>query len=105
MKTMVINAIHVTAVTATGIEKRPKWKGPLLKSCLFRTRNKIGIPSVQFKIGLYTTVIIETYIPYDMYNPMVAIDVAAAKATELPRLGRPSMKLRVHASQTCLCHE
>ena len=26
--------------------------------------------------------------------------VAAAKATELPKLGRPRMKLRVHASQT-----
>ena len=58
---MVINAIHVTAVTATGIEKRPKWKGPLLKSCLFRTRNKIGIPSIQANIGSLNTVIIETY--------------------------------------------
>jgi len=98
---MVINAIHVTAITATGIEKRPKWKGPLWKSCLFMTRNKIGIPSIQAKSqdrityhGNYQN------IPYDIYNPMVAIDVAAAKATELPRLGRPSMKLRVHASQT-----
>lgn len=35
-----------------------------------------------------------------MYNPIVAIDVAAANATELPRLGSPRMKLKVHASQT-----
>ena len=35
-----------------------------------------------------------------MYNPMVAIEVAAANATELPRLGKPKMKLRVHASHT-----
>ena len=35
-----------------------------------------------------------------MYNPMVAIEVAAANATELPRLGKPRMKLRVHASHT-----
>src|SRR6267154_1959195 len=31
---------------------------------------------------------------------MVAMDVAAENATELPRLGRPRMKLNVHASQT-----
>jgi hypothetical protein len=37
--------------------------------------------------------------PYDMYNPMVAILVAAAKATEEPRDGRPRMKARVAASQ------
>jgi hypothetical protein len=35
-----------------------------------------------------------------MYNPMVAMLVAAEKATELPRLGKPKMKLRVQASQT-----
>jgi len=35
-----------------------------------------------------------------MYNPIVAIEVAAANATELPKLGRPRMKLRVHASHT-----
>jgi len=28
------------------------------------------------------------------------MDVAAENATELPRLGRPRMKLNVHASQT-----
>jgi hypothetical protein len=39
-------------------------------------------------------------IPYEMYNPIVAIEVAAANATELPKLGRPRMKLRVHASHT-----
>jgi len=38
--------------------------------------------------------------PYEMYNPIVAIEVAAANATELPKLGRPKMKLRVHASHT-----
>lgn len=37
---------------------------------------------------------------YEMYNPMVAILVAAENATELPRLGNPNMKLRVQASQT-----
>ena len=31
---------------------------------------------------------------------MVATDVAAEKATELPRLGKPRMKLNVHASHT-----
>jgi hypothetical protein len=31
---------------------------------------------------------------------MVAMDVAAEKATELPILGRPRKKLNVHASQT-----
>ncbi len=31
---------------------------------------------------------------------MVAMDVAAEKATELPRLGRARMKLSVHASHT-----
>jgi hypothetical protein len=31
---------------------------------------------------------------------MVAMDVAAEKATELPRLGKPRMKLNVHASHT-----
>jgi len=30
----------------------------------------------------------------------VAMDVAAENATELPRLGRPRMKLNVHASHT-----
>lgn len=31
---------------------------------------------------------------------MVAIEVAAAKATLLPKLGRPRMKLRMQASHT-----
>jgi hypothetical protein len=35
-----------------------------------------------------------------MYSPIVAMDVAAENATELPRLGKPSMKLNVHASHT-----
>ena len=35
-----------------------------------------------------------------MYKPMVAILVAAENATELPRLGKPRKKLRVHASHT-----
>jgi len=57
-------------------------------------------------------------VPYEIYNPMVAILVAAEKATGpkyqsmdsysrllsllpvLPRLGNPSKKLNVHASQT-----
>ena len=44
-------------------------------------------------------------IPYEMYSPMVAILVAAENATELPRLGKPRMKLSVQASQTALhCH-
>jgi hypothetical protein len=40
------------------------------------------------------------YAPYEIYSPMVAILVAAEKATELPRLGKPKMKLKVQASQT-----
>lgn len=39
-------------------------------------------------------------IPYEIYNPMVAIEVAAEKATLLPKLGKPRMNERVHASQT-----
>jgi hypothetical protein len=35
-----------------------------------------------------------------MYSPIVAMLVAAEKATELPRLGNPKMKLRVQASHT-----
>ena len=35
-----------------------------------------------------------------MYTPMVAIDVASERATELPRLGSPRQKLRKHASHT-----
>ena len=35
-----------------------------------------------------------------MYKPIVAILVAAANATELPRLGSARMKLSVHASHT-----
>ena len=35
-----------------------------------------------------------------MYSPIVAILVAAENATELPRLGKPRMKLSVHASHT-----
>lgn len=35
-----------------------------------------------------------------MYSPIVAILVAAEKATALPRLGKPRIKLSVQASQT-----
>ena len=35
-----------------------------------------------------------------MYKPIVAMDVAAEKATALPKLGNPRQKLRVHASHT-----
>jgi hypothetical protein len=35
-----------------------------------------------------------------MYSPMVAMEVAAEKATVLPRLGSPRQKLKKHASQT-----
>jgi hypothetical protein len=38
-------------------------------------------------------------IPYEMYRPMVAMDVAAAKATEEPREGRPRQKAQKAASQ------
>jgi hypothetical protein len=30
------------------------------------------------------------------------VDIAAEKATELPRLGKPRMKLNVHESQTSM---
>ena len=39
-------------------------------------------------------------IPYEMYKPIVAMDVAAAKATLLPREGRARQKERKAASQT-----
>lgn len=35
-----------------------------------------------------------------MYSPIVAMEVAAAKATEEPREGRARQKLRKAASQT-----
>ena len=35
-----------------------------------------------------------------MYNPIVAMEVAAAKATEDPREGRAKQKARKAASQT-----
>jgi hypothetical protein len=38
-------------------------------------------------------------IPYEMYRPMVAMEVAAAKATEEPREGRPRQKAQKAASQ------
>jgi hypothetical protein len=38
--------------------------------------------------------------PYEMYKPMVAMEVAAAKATLEPREGRARIKDRVAASQT-----
>lgn len=37
--------------------------------------------------------------PYERYKPMVAIDVAAAKATDEPSDGRPRMNARVAARQ------
>lgn len=40
-----------------------------------------------------------------MKSPIVAIDVAAEKATALPRLGKPRIKLNVHASQTAFLSE
>jgi hypothetical protein len=43
---------------------------------------------------------ISTGRPYEMYNPMVAIEVAAAYATDEPRLGSARMKERVAASHT-----
>lgn len=46
--------IHSTATIATGKEKFPRWKGPLLKFSRFQTRRAIGIP-------------------YEMYSPIVAI--------------------------------
>lgn len=39
-------------------------------------------------------------VPYDIYSPIVAIDVAAENATALPSEGRPSKKLNVQASHT-----
>ena len=35
-----------------------------------------------------------------MYSPMVDMLVAAENATELPKLGRPRTKLKMHASHT-----
>lgn len=38
--------------------------------------------------------------PYEMYSPMVAMDVAAEKATEEPSEGSARQKESVQASQT-----
>jgi hypothetical protein len=43
---------------------------------------------------------VDLNVPYEMYNPIVAILVAAENATALPRLGKPKIKLRVQANQT-----
>lgn len=76
-----MNAIHTTATLATGSDRAPRWNGPRTNRGAYATRSAIGTP-------------------YEMYSPMVAIDVAAEKATALPRLGRPRMKLSAQASQT-----
>lgn len=73
--------IQSTAAIATGKENEPRWNGPRTKCGAYTTRRAIGMP-------------------YEMYNPMVAMLVAALNATELPKLGRPRMKLSVHASHT-----
>jgi hypothetical protein len=44
-------------------------------------------------------------IPYEIYRPIVAIEVAAAKATDDPREGRAKQKDRNAASQTVLMGE
>ena len=66
-----------------GDHRMPRWKGPRTKRGAYATRSAIGIP-------------------YEMYSPIVAMLVAALNATELPRLGRPRMKLSVHASHTSM---
>ena len=43
--------------------------------------------------------------PYEIYRPIVAIEVAAAKATDDPREGRAKQKDRNAASQTVLMGE
>ena len=81
MNTIVINAIQVTAAIATGNEKALRWNGPRTNFLLYITRSAIGIP-------------------YEVYRPIVAIEVAAEKATVEPKLGRPRMNESVHASHT-----
>lgn len=76
-----MNIIQSTAVAATGLLSLPKWNGPFTKRSAYTSLNAIGMP-------------------YDVYNPIVAILVAALKATEEPRDGRDRRKERLQASHT-----
>jgi len=66
------------------LENFPRWKGPRWKCPGQMTPMAIGIV-------------------YEMYNPMVAMDVAALKATAEPRDGRPRMNASV-AANTMVLH-
>lgn len=68
-KTTLMKPIQSTATAATGLEAAPRSKGPLWKLEGYRRPMRMGRP-------------------YDMYRPMVAIDVAAENATDDPRDGR-----------------
>lgn len=63
--------IQSTATAATGLEAALRLKGPLRKLEGYRRPMRMGRP-------------------YDMYKPMVAMDVAAENATDDPRDGRAS---------------
>jgi hypothetical protein len=46
MNTIEMNAIQRTARIATGKEKDPRWKGPLVNLERYITRRAIGIPGI-----------------------------------------------------------
>lgn len=75
-----MNPIQSTATAAIGLEAAPRLKGPLWKLEGYRRPMRMGRP-------------------YDMYKPMVAMDVAAENATDDPRDGRARRKESVTASQ------
>src|SRR6187402_3316217 len=80
---MVMQPIHKQATAATGRDMALRLKGPfMLTKFLCQMR--------PMRIGR----------PYEMYSPMVAMEVAAAKATDDPRLGSERIKARTAASQT-----
>lgn len=77
---MVMNPIQRQATVATGREKARKLNGPFLKWLGYNRPMRIGIP-------------------YEMYRPIVAIEVAAEKATADPNDGSARQNARKAASQ------
>lgn len=72
--------IQSTATAATGLEAAPRLKGPLRKLDGYKRPMRMGRP-------------------YDMYRPIVAMEVAAENATDDPRDGRARRNESVTASQ------
>lgn len=82
-KTTVMVAIHAQAASAIGRERTPRLKGPFMVT-------KFLCQTTPIRIGS----------PYEIYRPIVAIEVAAANATDEPSDGNARMKDNVAASQT-----